>query len=107
MEPDAKTRFFVASIYCPCSSMPPSTNRKPVMVYPQYCVSVSLLFLQNHISVDAEAVLNLMVFQMFMWGALIRLISCIIMLFWVLGISAVSGLSLVFLSLPINKVRMI
>ncbi|CAN0100738.1 unnamed protein product, partial [Ectocarpus sp. 4 AP-2014] len=60
--------------------------------------------LQNHISVDAEAVLNLMVFQMFMWSALVRLVSCIILLFWVLGVSAISGLSLVFLSLPLNKV---
>ena len=54
---------------------------------------------------DAEAVLNLMVFQMFMWSALVRLTSCIVLLFWVLGVSAASGLSLVFLSLPINKVR--
>lgn len=53
---------------------------------------------------DAEAVLNLMVFQMFMWSALVRLISCICLLFWVLGVSAASGLSLVFLSLPVNKV---
>eukprot|EP00903_Cladosiphon_okamuranus_P011464 g10798.t1 len=60
--------------------------------------------LQNHISVDAEAVLNLMVFQMFMWSALVRLTSCIVLLFWVLGVSAFSGLSLVFLSLPVNKI---
>ncbi|CAM9906694.1 unnamed protein product, partial [Laminaria digitata] len=59
---------------------------------------------QNHISVDAEAVLNLMVFQMFMWSALVRLISCVVLLFWVLGLSAISGLSLIFLSLPLNKV---
>lgn len=45
-----------------------------------------------------------MVFQMFMWSALVRLTSCIVLLFWVLGVSATSGLSLVFLSLPINKV---
>lgn len=48
--------------------------------------------------------MNLMVFQMFMWSALVRLVSCIILLFWVLGVSAISGLSLVFLSLPLNKV---
>ncbi|CAN0354496.1 unnamed protein product [Pylaiella littoralis] len=60
--------------------------------------------LQNHISVDAEAVLNLMVFQMFMWSALVRLTSCIVLLFWILGVSAASGLSMVFLSLPLNKV---
>lgn len=69
-----------------------------------FALSVLPFVVQNHISVDAEAVLNLMVFQMFIWSALVRLISCIVLLFWVLGVSATSGLSLVFLSLPINKV---
>ena len=40
-----------------------------------------LMIVQNHISVDAEAVLNLMVFQMFLWSALVRLISCVVLLF--------------------------
>lgn len=59
---------------------------------------------QNHISVDSEAAINLMVFQMVMWSAIIQLVGFVMMLFWVLGISAISGLSLIFLSLPINKV---
>ncbi|CAM9318351.1 unnamed protein product, partial [Discosporangium mesarthrocarpum] len=60
--------------------------------------------LQNHISVDAENMLNLMVFQMFMGGVVIRLVACVVLLFWVLGLSAISGLSLIFLTLPVNKV---
>lgn len=71
---------------------------------PPSSITPSSLLVQNHISVDAEAVLNLMVFQMFMWSALVRLISCVVLLFWVLGLSAISGLTLIFLSLPMNKV---
>lgn len=46
-----------------------------------------------------------MVFQMFIWSAAVRLVCCVVLLFWVLGLSAISGLAIIFLSLPLNKVR--
>jgi ATP-binding cassette subfamily C (CFTR/MRP) protein 1 len=60
--------------------------------------------LQNHISVDAESVLNLSVFQMFMWSAAARLVACVILLFVFLGPSAIGGIGLLVITLPANKI---
>ncbi|KAG5181922.1 P-loop containing nucleoside triphosphate hydrolase protein [Tribonema minus] len=65
--------------------------------------SVDVGKLQNHISVDAESVLNLCVFQMFMWGAVLRLLACVVLLFYYLGLSAFGGIGLLVLTLPVNN----
>jgi ABC transporter transmembrane region len=59
--------------------------------------------LQNHISVDAESVLNLCVFQLFMWAALLRLFACVGLLFFYLGLSAFGGIGLLVITIPINN----
>ncbi|CAM9514742.1 unnamed protein product, partial [Chrysoparadoxa australica] len=59
--------------------------------------------LMNLVAVDAESILALMVFQFFMWGSVIRLVVCVSLLFRYLGRSALAGMAVLLVTIPINK----